>query len=205
MLQKAGIALVANERYNRLDTSVTGQVLRLKAAAPDAVLVAGVAAGAALPQMQLARCRLCRQGLPDSRRGDRRLHPDRRPQGRGRDHGGEPDARAGPDSGQRTVEAVAAVYVADYEKLYGAKPATFGANVYDAGLLLQRAIPEALRKGMPGTPEFRAALRDALEATKELVATQGVYNMTPADHSGFDRRGRVLLTIRDGKWVLLGG
>ena len=91
-----------------------------------------------------------------------------------------------------------------YEKLYGAKPATFGANVYDAGLLLQRAIPEALQKGRPGTPGFRAALRDALERTRELVATQGVYNMTPVDHSGFDRRGRVLVTVKDGKWVLLG-
>ncbi len=95
--------------------------------------------------------------------------------------------------------------MAGYEKLYGTKPATFGANVYDAGLLLQRAIPVALARARPGTPEFRAALRDALEATRELVATQGVYNMTPADHSGFDRRGRVLVTVKDGKWVLVPG
>ena len=94
-------------------------------------------------------------------------------------------------------------YVTGYEKLYGAKPATFGANVYDAGLLLQRAIPVALARTRPGTPEFREALRDALEATRELVATQGVYTMTPADHSGFDRRGRVLVTVKDGKWVLV--
>jgi branched-chain amino acid transport system substrate-binding protein len=98
---------------------------------------------------------------------------------------------------------VAVEYVSAYEKMYGNRPATFGANVYDAGLLLQRAIPEALKKGKPGTTEFRAALRDALESTKELVATQGVYNMTPADHSGFDQRGRVLLTVKDGKWTLL--
>ena len=71
-------------------------------------------------------------------------------------------------------------------------------------MLLQRAILEALTKGKPGTPEFRVALRDALESTKELVATQGIYTTTPADHSGFDRRGRVLLTIKDGKWTLLG-
>jgi branched-chain amino acid transport system substrate-binding protein len=75
--------------------------------------------------------------------------------------------------------------------------------VYDAGLLLQRAIPAALRKGKPGTPEFRSALRDALEQTRDLVATQGVYNMTPADHSGFDERGRVLVTVKDGKWELV--
>ncbi len=203
MLQKAGIRLVADERYNRLDQSVTGQVLRLKAVAPDAVLVAGVAAGAALPHIQLV----------DAGYGGTIYQT----------HGAATDdfIRIGgrkvegailaaglllvldqvPDSVPSKRPAVE--YVTGYEKLHGAKPATFGANVYDAGLLLQRAIPEALQKGRPGTPEFRAALRDALERTRELVATQGVYNMTPADHSGFDRRGRVLVTIKDGKWVLL--
>jgi branched-chain amino acid transport system substrate-binding protein len=98
---------------------------------------------------------------------------------------------------------VAQDYIASYEKMYGNKPATFGANVFDAGLLLTRAIPEAAKKAKPGTPEFRSALRDSLETTKELVGTQGVYNMTPADHSGFDERGRVLITVKDGNWRLL--
>jgi len=203
MLQKAGIQLVATERYNRLDSSVTGQVLRLKAAAPDAVLVAGVAAAAALPQMQLA----------DAGYGGKIYQT----------HGAATDdfIRIGGRKVEGTIMAaglllvldqmpdsvpskrLAAEYVTAYEKLYGTKPASFGANVYDAGLLLQRAIPLALAKARPGTPEFRSALRDALEGTTELVATQGVYNMTATDHSGFDRRGRVLLTVKDGKWVRL--
>ena len=205
MLQKAGIQLVASERYNRLDTSVTGQVLRLKAAAPDAVLVAGVAAAAALPQMQLADAGYAGKVYQT--------------------HGAATDdfIRIGGRKVEGAIMAAglllvldqvsdsvpskrpAVEYVTGYEKLYGAKPATFGANVYDAGLLLQRAIPVALSRSRPGTPEFREALRDALEATRELVATQGVYNMTPADHSGFDQRGRVLVTVKDGKWVLVGG
>ncbi len=94
-------------------------------------------------------------------------------------------------------------YIAAYEKLYGTKPATFGANVYDAGLLLQRAVPEALKKGQPGTEAFRAALRDALEGTRELVGTQGVYNMSAADHSGFDKRGRELMQLQNGVWRLI--
>jgi len=203
MLQKAGIQVVANERYNRQDTSVSGQVLKLKAAAPDAVFVAGVAAGAALPQRQLAEAGYAGKVYQT--------------------HGAATDdfIRIGGKNVEGTIMAaslmlvldqipdsvpskkVAVDYVAAYERMYGNRPATFGANVYDAGLLLQRAIPEALKKGKPGTPEFRAALRDALESTKELVATQGVYNMTAADHSGFDQRGRVLLTVKDGKWALL--
>ena len=98
---------------------------------------------------------------------------------------------------------MASDYIAAYEKLNGSKPATFGANVYDAGLLLQRAIPIAAQKAKPGTKEFRAALRDALEQSKELVATQGVYTMTAADHSGFDDRGRELIVVKDGAWKLL--
>jgi branched-chain amino acid transport system substrate-binding protein len=98
---------------------------------------------------------------------------------------------------------VASDYVKAYEKLNGSKPATFGANVYDAGLLLQAAIPTALKAGKPGTQAFRAALRDALEQTKELPATQGVYNMSPADHSGFDERGRELIVVKNGHWTLL--
>ena len=90
-----------------------------------------------------------------------------------------------------------------YKALHGTEPGTFGGNVFDAGLLLQGALPAALKAAKPGTPEFRAALRDAIEKTKELVATQGFYNMTPSDHSGFDERGRVMVTVRDGKWVLL--
>lgn len=203
MLQKAGIQLVANERYSRQDSSVTGQVLKLKAAAPDAILVAGVAAGAALPHMQLVDV-----GYTGKIYQTHGSATDDFVRIGGKKVDGAIMAASMmlvldqvPDS--VASKKVAAEYVAAYEKMYGVKPATFGANVYDAGLLLQRAIPEAIKKARPGTVEFRRALRDALESTNELVATQGVYNMTPADHSGFDRRGRVMLIVKDSKWALL--
>lgn len=68
---------------------------------------------------------------------------------------------------------------------------------------MQQAIPIAAKKAAPGTPEFRTALRDALEQTHELAGTQGVYNMTPQDHSGFDERGRELIQVKNGNWMLL--
>jgi branched-chain amino acid transport system substrate-binding protein len=98
---------------------------------------------------------------------------------------------------------IAAKYIADYKAKFGVVPATFGANVYDAGLLLQAALPVAAKSAKPGSPEFRKALRDALENIKELPATQGIYNLTPADHSGFDERGRELITVKDGTWRLV--
>jgi branched-chain amino acid transport system substrate-binding protein len=203
MAQKAGIQIVANERYNRQDTSVTGQVLKLIAAKPDAVMVAGVAADAALPHMQLI----------DSGYKGAIYHTHGSASGVFIQIGGKKVEDAlvvGPvfmvpeqisDSVQSKKAALE--FVTGYERLYSAKPPIFAAGVYDAGLLLQRAVPEALKKGKPGTQEFRTALRDALEASKDLAMSQGVVNMSAQDHSGFDYRGRVLLTIKDGKWVLV--
>ncbi|MGZ5217945.1 MAG: ABC transporter substrate-binding protein [Caldimonas sp.] len=203
MAEKAGIKLVANERFARSDQSVIGQAAKIIAANPDAVLVGAAGGPTVLPHTTLVE------------RGYKgQIYQT---------HGAAtPDfVRLGGKAVEGTVMAaslmlvldqiadsnpakkVALEYIGAYEKVYGSKPATFGANVYDAGLLLQKAVPEAAKKGKPGTPEFRAALRDALEQTKELVGTQGVYNMTAADHSGFDRRGRELMQLKDGKWTLI--
>ncbi|MDH4568901.1 ABC transporter substrate-binding protein [Pseudomonas sp. BN414] len=199
-----GIKLVASERFQRQDTSVTGQSLKVLASRPDAVLVAAPGSAAVLPQTTL---------FDQGYRGQMyQTHgaalPDFLKLGGKKVEGTILAASLMlvldeiPDS--HPSKQVAGEYVAAYEKLNGSKPATFGANTYDAGLLLQKAIPLAAAKATPGTPEFRAALRDALESSHELPATQGVYNMTPEDHSGFDERGRELIQVKNGTWTLLG-
>ncbi|MBK6393576.1 MAG: ABC transporter substrate-binding protein [Betaproteobacteria bacterium] len=201
--QKAGIRIVASERYLRSDGSVTGQVAKLMAAKPDAVLVAAAGGPTVLPHTTLVDAGY--KGRIYQTHGA--ASPAFLTMGGAKVEGAVLAASLMlvlPEIADSTPsKKVAQDYVAAYEKMYGTKPATFGANVYDAGLLLQRAIPEAAKRGKPGTPEFRAALRDALESTKELVGTQGVYNMTPADHSGFDERGRELIVVKDGNWRLL--
>lgn len=203
LTEKAGIKTLGVEYFQRTDTSVTGQSLKLVAANPDAILVAAAGGPTVLPETTLVD-----QGY----RG--KIYQT---------HGAAtPDfLKLGGSKVNGTILAaslmlvmdevsdsvpskkVAADYIAAYTKLYGVAPATFGANVYDGGLLLSAAVPVALKSGKPGTVEFRNALRDALEQVKELVGPQGVYTMTPADHSGFDERGRVLLTVRGGAWHLL--
>ena len=203
MAEKVGIKLVANERYARSDQSVIGQVAKIIAANPDAVLVGAAGGGTVLPHTTLVERGY--KGQIYQTHGA--ATPDFVRLG-GKAVDGAVMAASlmlvldqMPDS--NPAKKVALEYIAAYEKIYGSKPATFGANVYDAGLLLVKAVPEAAKKGKPGTPEFRSALRDALEQTKELVGTQGVYNMTAADHSGFDRRGRELMQLKDGKWMLI--
>ena len=198
-----GIQVVANERFQRQDASVTAQALKLMAAKPDAVLIAAPGTPAVLPQATLVdrgyRGKFYQThgaALPDFLKlGGKKV---------------EGTVLAAslmlvldqiPDS--HPSKKVAADYVANYQKAHGALPATFGGNVFDAGLLLEKAVPVALAKGKPGTKAFRSALRDALEQIKELPATQGVYNMTAADHSGFDERGRELITVANGNWTLI--
>jgi branched-chain amino acid transport system substrate-binding protein len=203
MAEKAGLKLVADERYARTDQSVIGQAAKILAANPDAVLVGAAGGPTVLPHTTLVE-RGYRGAIYQTHGA---ATPDFIRLGGKNVEGAVMAASLMlvldeiPDS--HPSKALARQYIADYEKQYGTRPATFGANVYDAGLLLQRAVPVALKKARPGTVEFRSALRDALESTHELVATQGVYNMTAADHSGFDQRGRVLMTLKDGRWRLL--
>jgi branched-chain amino acid transport system substrate-binding protein len=99
------------------------------------------------------------------------------------------------------VKKSALAYVAAYEAAYGkGSTSTFGGHAWDAGLLMTAAVPVALKKAQPGTPEFRAALRDALEQTKDVAGAHGVFNMTATDHLGLDQRARVMVKIENGAW-----
>lgn len=203
MAKKNGLNIVANERYSRTDASVTAQALKVQMANPDAVLIAAAGGATVLPHTTLAD-----QGYKGQ---IYQTHGAALPAflqlGKAKVEGAILAASSmlvlDEIPAINPSKQVASRYIEDYKKKYGHVPATFGANVYDAGLLLQNAIPAAAKKAKPGTAEFRAALRDALEGTKEVVATQGVYNMTAADHSGFDQRGRVLIQVKNGQWTLL--
>jgi len=198
-----GIKIVVNESYSRTDTSVTGQVLKLVAANPDAILVGASGTPAALPQKTLKE-----RGYKGKYYQTHGVANADFLRVCGADCNGTilPSgpilvAAQLPDS--NASKAPALKYVNDYEAAYGAgSVANFGAHLYDAGLLLEKAIPEALKTAQPGTPAFRKALRDALEATSNAPATHGVFTMTKTDHAGLDQRARVMVMIQDSKWVL---
>lgn len=203
LLQAAGIKLVSTETFQRRDTSLTAQALKTQAARPDAVLIAAPGSAAVLPQTTLFD-----QGYKGTVYQTHGAALDEFLKLGGKKVEGTILAASSmlvleDIPAENPSKAIATQYIADYEKLYGNKPATFGANVYDAGLLLQAAIPAALEKGLPGTAEFRLALRDALEQTRELAGTQGIYNMSAADHSGFDERGWEMITVKGGRWAAL--
>jgi branched-chain amino acid transport system substrate-binding protein len=198
------IKIVANERFNRTDTSVTGQVLKMIAAKPDVMFIVASGTPAALPQKTLRERGY--QGVIYQSHGV--ANADFLRVG-GKDVEGT-FLPAGPvlvaDSlpPSHPVKKVALDYVTKYEAAYGkGSVSTFGAHAWDAGILLQNAVPVALKKAKPGSKEFRAALRDALEGLKNVAGAHGVFNVTPQDHLGFDQRAAVMVQIRNGGWVLL--
>ncbi|MEW5890578.1 MAG: ABC transporter substrate-binding protein [Pseudomonadota bacterium] len=197
------IKVVASERYNRTDTSVTGQVLKLMSANPDAILIAGSGTPAALPQKTLKekgyKGKIYQtHGVANNdflRVGGKDVEGTLLPAG--------PVLVAAQLPDSNPIKKVALDYISKYEAAYGAgSVSTFGAHAWDAGLLLQNAIPAALKKAQPGTKEFRKALRDALEGTKDVIGAHGVFTMSPMDHLGLDQRARVMVRIENGKWVL---
>lgn len=202
MLSNTGIKIVANERFKRPDTSVTGQALKILSAKPDAVLVAAPGGPAVLPEVTLVNMNY--KGTIYQTHGAA-LNEFIKLGGKqveGTILGGSVMLVPNEIPDSNPAKKVALEYIDAYKKLNGSEPATFGGNMYDAGLLLERSVPAALKVAKPGTVEFRVALRDALETVKDLPGTQGIYNMTPEDHSGFDERGVELITVKNGAWAL---
>ena len=198
------LQIVANERFNRADTSVTGQVLKIIAAKPDAVLIAGAGTPAALPQKALKEkgykgayyqthgvankdfLRVCAKDCEGTFL----------PAG--------PVLVAAQLPADNPIKKVAMDYTAKYEAAHGkGNTSTFGAHAWDAGILLQNAVPVALKKAKPGSKEFKVALRDALEGLKNVTVSHGIVNMSATDHLGFDQRARVMVKVEKGDWMLI--
>ena len=196
------LKIVANERYARTDTSVTGQVLKIMAARPDAVLVAGSATPAVLPQKTLVERGY--QGriyqthgigtLEFLKVGGKDVEGTFFPTG--------PAVVAKQLPANNPVRKVALDFTQRYEAAYGEGTVTqFAADAWGAWMLIANAVPQALKSAKPGTVEFRTALRAALENTRELTVPQGVITMNARDHVGLDQRSRVMGRIQGGRFT----
>src|SRR6201747_932831 len=197
-----GMTMVDEERFARPDTSVAGQVLKLVAANPDAILVGASGTAAALPQTALrergykgliyqthgaASMDFIRIGGAAAEGVIMASGPVMNPEG-------QPDSALTKKPGLALNTA--------YEAKYGPNPRSqFAGHAYDAFEVLKRVIPVALKTAKPGTPEFREAIRQAFLSEREIAATQGVYNFTEKDRYGLDDRSRILLTVKDGKYL----
>ena len=198
------IEVLTNERYARADTSVTGQTLKIIAARPDAVITGGSGTPGALPYIALAE-----RGYKGGLYGTHALiNPD--------------FVRVGGAAVEGVIAPTGPVIVAEqlpdsnptkkasltfreaYQRANNSPTSdAFSAYSFDAWLVLLDAARRALPKAQPGTEEFRAAFRDAMETTDDVIGTHGIYNFRPGAFYGVDERARVLVQLQKGKWVLL--
>lgn len=201
--EKAGIKVVATERFARSDTSVTPQALKLVSARPDAMLVVASGSGAAMPHKTLVE-----RGFKGKiYQTHAAATPDLVRIG-GRDVEGGlvvsgPAVVAEQLADNHPSKAVAVDFVTKYEAAYGKGSRNqFAGHAYDAQIMLEKILPVALKKAKPGTPEFRAALRDAVEGMGRTIFAHGVMNWTKDDHWGYTNETGVMLKVVNGQFVV---
>ena len=202
---KAGIKQVATERFARTDTAVTGQVLKLMSANPDAVLVVASGSGAAMPHKALVE-RGYAKGKIYQTHGAATMDLIRvggaDVEGSFVSSGPAVVAEKLPDS--NASKAIGMQFKNQFEAANGKGSANqFAAHAYDVVVVLQKAVPIALKKARPGTPEFRAALKEAFETMGRTPVSQGMLNWTATDHFGYTPETGVLLKIVSGDWQVV--
>jgi branched-chain amino acid transport system substrate-binding protein len=195
-----GIQILADERYARTDTTCEAQALKLISTHPQAVMMGNSATPAALPVVALRH-----RGYKGGIYGNHGIVSPAFIKVGGTAVEGviavtSPVVVADELPASNPIKPVATTFVKDYTAKLGGGVGPFAGYSYDAFLLLQAAIPEALKAGKPGTEDFRVALRDALEKTHDLVGVSGIYTMSPTDHNGQDARAAVLVEVKDGAW-----
>jgi branched-chain amino acid transport system substrate-binding protein len=197
-----GLQVVDEERFARPDTSVAGQVLKLVAANPDAILVGASGTAAGLPQTALRERGY--KGLIYQTHGAASMDFIRisGPAAEGVIMASGPVMDPEDQADSALTKKPGLALDTAYEAKYGANSRSqFAGHAYDAFQVLLRVIPVALKTAKPGTPEFREAIRQAFLSEHEIAASQGVYNFTEKDRYGLDDRSRILLTVKDGKYV----
>jgi branched-chain amino acid transport system substrate-binding protein len=198
---QGGPQIVAVERFARPDTSVTAQALKLVSANPQAMLIVASGSGAAMPHMAIVergyKGKIYQTHAAASR--DLMRIGGKAVEGAFVVSGPAVIAEQLPDD--HPSKKVAIDFVQKYEKAYGPGSRNqFGGHGYDAVVVMEKIVPVALKKGKPGTQEFRTALRDATEAMGRTVVSHGVLTYSKDNHWGFTTETGVILKVVNGDW-----
>jgi branched-chain amino acid transport system substrate-binding protein len=200
---KLGVTLTGHEVYARSDASVTGQVLKIIATKPDAVFVASAGTPAVLPQKALRE-----RGYKGPIFQTHGVATEEFIKLGGKDvdgaiFTGEAFTVVNDLPADSPFRKPTNAFIDAYKAANGNIPSIFGAHLWDSMSHVERAIPAALKVAKPGTAEFRAALRDEIEKTKDFALNNGLSNMTPDNHNGYDERSAFVIEVKDGAFHLV--
>jgi branched-chain amino acid transport system substrate-binding protein len=200
---KLGVTLTGHEVYARSDASVTGQVLKIIATKPDAVFVASAGTPAVLPQKALRE-----RGYKGPIFQTHGVATEEFIKLGGKDvdgaiFTGEAFTVVNDLPADSPFRKPTTAFIDAYKAANGNIPSIFGAHLWDSMSHVERAIPAVLKVAKPGTAEFRAALRDEIEKTKDFALNNGLSNMTPDNHNGYDERSAFVIEVKDGAFHLV--
>jgi len=201
--EKAGIKVIAAERFARTDTGVTGQALKLVAANPDAMLIVASGSGAAMPELAVIERGFKGKIYQTHAAATRDLMRigGKSVEGTYVVSGPVIAPEQLPDS--HPSKKLALDFAQSYDKAYGVGSRNqFAGHAYDAVVAMEKAFPLALKKAKPGTKEFRLALRDAFETMGRTVFAHGVMNWTKDDHWGYTNETGVIVKVVNGDWKM---
>lgn len=200
--ERAGIKVLTKELFARNDTSVAAQVLKIVSANPDGVLIVASGSPGALPQATLQergyKGKIYQTtGVVNNdflRVGGKAVE--------GTLIAGDPVSVAAQLPDGHPAKAPGMAFAKKYDDAFGKGSASaFARYAWDAIMLLEAAIPVASKSAAPGTNEFRAALRDAIESSKSVSTTAGLVTMSPTNHNGYSVDAPVMLQVEDGQFT----
>jgi branched-chain amino acid transport system substrate-binding protein len=202
--KKAGIAIVANERFGDKDVDMTTQLTKVKGSDAQAVVVWAIPPAASVVTKNAKELGLTIPLFQSHGVGNKRFLDLAGPAANGvRFPAGKLlKAEDLPDSDAQKKTLVA--YAKAYEAKYGAgSRSTFGGHGWDAIWLAYKAVEAAAARTSPDDlVSFRAAIRDELEKIKDFVGIGGIFNMSVRDHNGLDKRAVTMYEIVNGQWQL---
>jgi branched-chain amino acid transport system substrate-binding protein len=189
-----GMAIVADETYDPTATDMTSQLLKINNAGAQAVINWSIEPAQSIVPQNMKQLKM---GMP--------LYQSH---GFGnlkyvQSAGAAAEGIIFPAGRLLAVDTVSSdhpqkklltAYKEEYEKTYKDKVSVFGGYAYDSLWILLNAM-----KKVGNDP---AKLRDEIEKTT-FVGTAGVFKMSPADHCGLDKTAFEMLTVKNGKFVVL--
>lgn len=189
----AGLSVVANEKFGQKDVDMTAQLTRVKAASPQAVVVWSIPPSASIATKNYADLGLRMPMFQSHGVGNKKYIELASGAAEGVRFPAGKLLVAEQLADNDAQKPVLLAYARDFETRYGPRN-TFGGHAWDAVQLAVRAL------GKAGSD--RAGVRAAIEGTRNFVGISGVFDFSPSDHNGLDRRAATMIQIVDGQWKL---
>ncbi len=189
--QKAGLTVAANEKFGQKDVDMTAQLTRVKAASPQAVVIWSIPPSASIATKNYADLGIAAPLFQSHGVGNKKYIELAGP---GANNVMFPAGKllvAEQLADNDPQKPVLLAYARDFEGRYGSRN-TFGGHAWDAVQIVLHAMEQA--------GADRAKVRSSIETTRNFVGITGVFDFSPADHNGLDRRAVTMIQIADGQW-----